>query len=165
MKRIPLTQGKFAIIDDEDFDEISKYRWHYHKGSYGRNGYAKRDVYLGGGRKNAKLKSIYMHHIIDVPAGMFVDHINGDRLDNRRINLRPCTNRQNQQNRKIQKSTSGFKGVHIKSSKNTWEVRITINGKTTYIGRSKDKVTAAKMYDTAAKKYFGDFARLNFGVS
>lgn len=162
MKCIELTQNRYAIVDDEDFEELSQYKWHYAKGSYGREGYAKRDIYLGGGRKNAKLKTIWMHHIINVPKGMLVDHINGDRLDNRRSNLRICTPSQNQQNRKIQKSLSGFKGVSFRSRKNCWEVNITINGKAIYIGSSKDKVMAAKMYDKAANNYFGSFARLNF---
>lgn len=162
MKQIKLTQGKYAIVDDEDFEELSKYNWHYAKGSYGREGYAKRDIYLGGGRKNMKLQHVWMHHLMDVPKGMSVDHINGDRLDNRRSNLRMCTNTQNQQNRKVQKSLSGFKGVSFKPKKKAWEARITVNGKTLYAGRSKDKVTTAIMYDEAAKKYFGVFARLNF---
>jgi len=92
MKKIKLSQGKVTLVDDEDFDLLSKYRWHYHTGC--RCEYARRSTW-----KDGKVGTIYMHQmIINTPPGLETDHINGNKLDNRRENLRICTTRENQHN-------------------------------------------------------------------
>ena len=99
------------------------------------------------------------------PLGMQVDHINGDRLDNRRENLRIVTNWQNQMNRGMTiNNSSGYKGVRLRRS-GKWEAQIRVNKKAIFLGRFYDKLDAAHAYDDAAKKYFGEFARLNFPES
>jgi len=93
MKKIQLTQGKFAIVDDVDFAKANKYKWYATKSSY--NWYAAR-----GNRVNGQVKTIYMHRfIMNCPTGMEVDHKNTNSLDNRRENLRNCTRKENLQNR------------------------------------------------------------------
>lgn len=146
MKTIALTQGKVAIVDDEDFEELSKYKW-----CYSSCGYAKRT-----------LKNIRMHKVIMNAGDRWVDHINGDRLDNRKENLRFCNKIENQRNRKLGKNnTSGYKGLLWREKRNRWEVYISINKKQTYIGMFKEKKDAAEAYNKAAKIYYGDFAKLN----
>lgn len=102
MKKIKLTQGKYAIVDDEDFEWLNQWKWCYCK-------YVIRDIIL-----NKKNKRIYMHRLImNTPEKMQTDHINGNKLDNRRNNLRICTQSQNNMNRKISKlNTSGYRGIY-----------------------------------------------------
>ena len=103
-----------------------------------------------------------MHReIINAPAGMQIDHINGNGLDNRKANLRLCNNAQNQQNRrKRSRATSLFKGVGWHD--NRWRARITVNGKQIEIGRFKSEFLAAEAYDQKAIELFSEFANLNF---
>jgi len=105
-----------------------------------------------------------MHRLImDPPRGYVVDHINGDGLDNRRANLRLATHAQNGRNRrKIKKGISKYKGVSWEESTGKWRALIHVDRKKISLGCYKDEVTAAKVYDKAAKKYHGEFARLNF---
>jgi len=115
--------------------------------------------------KKEKRKNAYMHHmVIDIPAGMYCDHINHNGLDNRKANLRPATNTQNVWHRRKfrRPSRSKYKGVDWAKDMKRWRVRITVNGKRMYLGSFKNEVEAAKAYDIAAKKYHGDFAALNF---
>jgi hypothetical protein len=148
-KSIPLTQGKFALVDDEDFDKLNQHKWQYHLG------YAIRRV-LG--------KTIYMHNeVIGRKDGFEVDHISRKTLDNRRKNLRHATKAQNGINRGPNKNnTSGFKGVSWSKDKNKWDSQIAVSGKHILIGRFHDPKEAAKAYDEAARKHFGEFAYLNF---
>src|SRR5258708_6156443 len=99
MKEIQLTQGKVCLIDNEDFERISKYRWQYN------GNYASRKI---------ENTTLYMHSfMINVPKGKYTEHINGNPLDNRRKNLRICSKAENMKNQKLSKlSTSGFKGVY-----------------------------------------------------
>jgi|SRR5690606_5995401 len=153
-KEIPLTQGKVAIVDDEDFEWLSRYRWAYNK----RLGYAQRSI-----RKDGKLASLAMHRaIMQPPPGMQVDHINGDRLDNRRCNLRIVTNQQNSFNRQPQKATSQYKGVGWYKPYQKWRAKIKINGKTKHLGYFDDEKEAALAYDRAARELFGEYAKTNF---
>jgi hypothetical protein len=152
MKKISLTNGGFAIVDDDNFDEIIKYSWQNNG-----VGYATR----GGGRG----KTIRMHRsIMDVSdPKIHIDHINMDKLDNRKCNLRLSNPSLNHANMAKQKNRSSkYKGVSWDKWTNSWKVKVRCNYKIYNIGRSNDEVEAAKMYDKKAKELFGNFARLNF---
>lgn len=159
MAEINLTQGKTALIDDEDFESLSKFKWHAYKNR--NKWYAKRALPKNG--KHDKQHGVKMHRVIlnVSDSKTQVDHINGNGLDNRKENLRPATIAQNTQNRdRTVKNKSGYKGVRQRGKK--WTATIAWNGKQYYIGTFKTKEEAAKAYDTAALKIFGEFARLNF---
>jgi len=153
-KRIPLTQEQFTIVDDADFKWLNQWKWHYQS-----KGYAARSV-----QKNGKTRLILMHRaILGVPAGMYSDHINGDRLDNRRMNLRICTNSQNSMNRRKRSGCSSiYKGVYWEKAINKWRARIKLHGKRKDIGYFDDEQEAARAYDQAALELFGKFAQLNY---
>lgn len=156
MKKIQLGKGEFTLVDDEDFCKLSLIKWRILKA----RGYTKDYVY---GYISSKKRHIFLHRFLMNPQiGMVVDHINGDGLDNRKKNLRICTTQENSRSRRfLQKNnTTGYQGV--KKNKNGWESQIKVNGKMKYLGYSKDKTKAAKIYDEAAKKYHGEFATLNF---
>lgn len=161
MKTIELSKGKngrVTLVDDEDFEELNQYIWHY------SNGYAKRSEYADG--RGSERTIFIMHRVImNTPEGMLVDHINHDTLDNRKVNLRNCTKGDNQQNVNHHKdSTSGYKGVAWDSSRGRWVARIMGNGKSIFLGRFTSPEDAARAYDSAAVKYHGEFARLNFST-
>lgn len=105
-----------------------------------------------------------MHKVIcPVPEGMIVDHINGNTLDNRKVNLRPATNKQNRWNSKKNiNGKSKYKGLSWDPTSKSWRVRIVDDGRKIHLGKYKDEIEAAKVYDKAAKKYRGQYARLNF---
>lgn len=153
MKKIPLTQGKFALVDDEDYAEISKFKWH------SSHGYAQ-----AGKKVSGKWVMIYLHRVVNMtPAGMYTDHINGNKLDNRRGNLRTCTKSQNSMNRGATKQNrNGIKGVSYISSRRKWGVQIEYGGKSKRIGYFDSSNEALLAYNIAAKKYHGEFARLNY---
>ena len=147
--------GKFAIVDVDDYEKITRWKWQYIN-----SGYANRVTNKGG---RGKWVNVLMHRvIIDAPDDMKVDHINGNKLDNRKCNLRLATTTQNcQYKRQARNNTSGFKGVTKNSRGNTWLAHININGKPTYLGSYPDAVTAAFVYNERAEKEFGEFALLN----
>lgn len=153
MYRIPLSKGKYAIVDREIFDKLSKRKWHFN----GR--YAARHI------KGNNRKLLLMHRVIlETSKGLETDHINGDKLDNRRSNLRECTVSQNAMNKKVNlSSSSGYKGVQSfkEGSGKKWRVQIILNNKKIELGYFNDKEEAALAYNEAAKKYFGEFACLN----
>lgn len=157
MKSIDLTRGKLTFIDDEDFAHVSKLNWFSQK--VGRRWYAACDLRSRGGAY------ILLHRfILSAPEGKEVDHKNGDGLDNRRDNLRICSVKNNRRafRRKIIGCSSRFRGVRWHTLRNKWSAQIKTNGKQFYLGLFTDEVDAAIAYDTAAKKYFGEFASLNF---
>jgi hypothetical protein len=162
LKKIPLTKGKYTVVDDEDFKWLSKFNWclALTRGS----GYAVRQI-----GTNQKSKHLSMHRAIMQPTeGMYVDHINRDTLDNRRANLRICTNKQNVINSKLRSdSTSGYRGVGWSKQKKKWQARIHNNGHLYHLGFFEKPEHAALVYDFAASEMFGEFAYLNFegGVS
>jgi hypothetical protein len=133
-RTIPLTQGKVAIVDAEDYESLSAHRWLVTSLKYA--------VRRFGGRP------VYMHRIIlNAPKGIQVDHINGDGLDNRRENLRLATNAQNGRNRKAQKNnTSGFKGVTYSHQEKHWRAQIMANGRNIYLGYFTCPVKAHAAY-------------------
>lgn len=154
MRQIPLTQNSIATVDDADYEYLIQWKW-YMSGK----GYAVRDASVTEGRA-----TILMHRVIlDAPAGAQVDHINQDKLDNRRSNLRLATDQENKRNRPTQKnSTSGYKGVCWHAQKNKWRAQIYTDRHQIHIGCFEDKHEAAHAYDTAAKQLFGEYAYLNF---
>ena len=158
-RRIPLTQGKYAIVDPDEYHHLSKHKWHtVRKGDIF---YAVRTAVTIAGRKR-----IHMHRcILKVPDGIFVDHINQDGLNNRKANLRPANPAQNMCNRSKYKNgsfSSKYKGVTRIRGKKPWQAHITVNRRTISLGSFRDEIDAAKAYDRAAKKYHGQFAALNF---
>jgi len=159
-RRITLTQGKYAIVDCDDYFELIKYKWHAYR--CGNTFYASRSIRTKDGKKHG----FNMHRqVLKVPDGMFVDHINRNGLDNRKANLRPATFNQNMRNRgeyKVRNCTSKYKGVTWHREGKCWQARIIGNHKYIHLGSFRDELKAAKAYDKAAIKYHGEFAALNF---
>jgi len=156
MKRIPLNHGQTALIDNSDYKLIKEYKWRIDKGNSCY--YAITNTINAEGKK----VPIRMHTILmNTPPGMQVDHINGDGLDNRRCNLRICTNSQNRMNQHKAIGRSKYKGVTWHSIGKKWQARININGKHTHLGLFKKEENAAEAYNRAAKEHFGEFANLN----
>ncbi len=160
--RIPLTRGKYAIVDPDDYRRLSKHKW-YAAGSPGNCYYAVRAVIT----KNGKKRRLHMHReVIKAPDNLLVDHINRNSLDNRKANLRPATPSQNGRNRaKYINGTysSKYKGVTLhRGKKKPWGAHIQVNHKLISLGSFDDEIRAAKAYDRAARRYHGEFAVLNF---
>lgn len=159
-KRINLTQGKSVIVDDDDYEWLSKNNWYAHK--QGKTWYAKRTTSI-----NYHVTIIHMHREImglGIDNGkVYVDHIDGNGLNNAKSNLRLCTKAQNGMNRGPQRdNSSGYKGVGWDRSRHKWRAQITVNGKNTFIGRYNTKEKAARAYDKKAKELYGEFAYTNF---
>lgn len=153
MKIIKLTKGKLAIVDDDNYDELIKYKWYCNSGGYAlRRDYTTKDKIF-----------IWMHRLINnTPRNLETDHVNGNRLDNRKSNLRSCTIKQNRQNRSVNRNkiNTKYKGIHLHG--NNWRAQIKINGILKTIGMYKSEIDAACAYDKYAKKEFGEFAKCNF---
>lgn len=151
VKRIALSQGKYAIVDDEDFEELNLYKWSLKKDSKSKRGlcYAIRSEYPD--KDWNKSKTVIMHRVIMNAGGNeIIDHINGDGLDNRKENLRVVSNRANLNNRHSKKK-SKYPGIYF-SKKKRWIARITINGKRKYIGSFKNEKEAYKAYKNEYNK-------------
>ena len=150
--KIPLGHSNlFVLVDKEDYEKLSKFHWSL------SNSYARRPKYIG----NSKNTSIMMHReIMKAPKGIEIDHINHDKLDNRKANLRLVTKQQNAFNRLPRPNASGYKGVYL-DHRGMWRVVMFINGKTRYFGAFKDPMVAAKRYNEIAKQYHGEYAYEN----
>lgn len=139
-----------ALVSDEDFEELSKYKWHLHTtrfGDYARTSSPKR----------------YMHTFLMNPEhGYEIDHQDGDGLNNQRSNMRICTSSQNKANQNVRSdNVSGFKGVSWDKSRGKWLVQTHYRGKSKYIGRFTDKLEAARVYNETVIDLFGEFAKVN----
>lgn len=154
MKHIPLTQNKVAIVDDNDYETISQYKWYCVGGRY-----AARDI-----RINKKRVCIYMHrYILGNNKKFDVDHINHDGLDNRKENLRLCTTSENMGNQRIQIKSkySKYKGVTFDINRKKWQSKIMKNKKTIHLGRFDCEEDAADAYNKKALELFGEYAFIN----
>lgn len=142
--------GLVALVSDEDYDMVSRHRWHI-AGEY---------VATNLPRNGGPSRKLYLHTLI---AGIkMVDHANGSKLDCQRHNLRPVTNALNMANSaKRLIATSRFKGVYWQRSRSVWAARIKIDGRHHWLGRFADEADAARAYDAAARSAWGEFARLN----
>lgn len=158
VKQIPLTQGKFTIVDDEDYSDVSKHKWLYHKSS---GGYALRTVCEKGNSKNRQ--TVILHRVImRAKTGEQVDHINNDSLDNRRCNLRITTSSGNSKNRsKLRPLSSIYKGVHWCKRSKLFVAKIKKDYKVYPLGYFKCEKEAALVYNEAALRMHGEFAKLN----
>jgi hypothetical protein len=154
MKEIELTQGQVAIVDDEDFEYLSQWKWYanFHKrcGKF----YARANI--GNGKK------LQMHRVvIKCPQSFEVDHINHNTLDNQKDNLRIATKSENQMNAIINSVNKiGMKGVTLRRGE--YHVTITKNKKRIYLGKFENANQAGHVYDIYARELFGEYALLNF---
>jgi hypothetical protein len=149
-KEIILSQGKVALVDDEDYEWLNQWKWWFNS-----RGYAHRIIYENGKQKG----HIYMHRLIlNTPSDLDVDHINHDGLDNRRSNLRQCTRSQNLANQKMRKiNTSGKKGVSWHKTNKKWSANIGFNHKLIHIGYFDNICDASIAYKNKAHELYGDF--------
>lgn len=158
MKEIKLTQGKVALVDDEDFDRLNQFKWYAMRD--GCTFYAARGV---GGRKNKATE--WMHRVImNTPVEMDTDHKDGDGLNNQKHNLRNCTRSQNLANKKSRPgSVSKYIGVHKGNNKKKefWRAQLRKNGKSIHVGCFATEEQAALAYNEKAKEIHGEFAKLN----
>lgn len=141
-----------SLIDAEDLAKVSHINWFLDS-----RGYVCKNEYLG----NQKWAGLKLHRVImDAPDDLHVDHINLNKLDNRKSNLRLATPAQNARNRdKLSNNTSGYKGVSAAGAK--WQANIRFNNHLYFLGNYENKEDAAKAYNVKAAEYFGEFARLN----
>lgn len=153
--RVPLTQGKFAVIDALDAERVLGFgKWRIIQGRY-----VGRSVKIPGTRKS---NTVYLHHFLSgCPED--TDHIDRDTLNNRRKNLRCATRAQNTANSVRRRSnTSGFKGVGWHKRGGRWRAQIRIKGRQIHLGHFSTAEEAARAYDDAARAEWGEFAYLNF---
>jgi len=159
MKTISLTQNKVALVDDADYNFLNCFKWYAKK--MGHSYYAMRHSNIG----NGKQKTEYMHRVIlgfQPDDKRQTDHIDGNGLNNQRSNLRVCTVTQNQQySRKQVTGKSRYKGVNWDCRDCRWKSQIQVNGQKIHLGLFLSEVKAAQVYDVAAIKHFGEFARTN----
>jgi hypothetical protein len=157
VKEIELTQGQVARVDDEDYEWLSKWKWH---ASWQPHTLSYMAAYKTSGMPR---RTLLMHRLIlNAPDGMFVDHEDHDTLNNQRHNIRLATPLQNQFNRrKLRPFSSIHKGVCWHQLTNKWRAEINVDGRKLHLGLFANEEDAARAYNEAAKKYQGEFAYLN----
>lgn len=154
MKQIPLTRGKVALVDDEDYEELSKHKW-----QCDGKGYAFRTT----GSKPRR--HIFMARLVmEAPHGSWVDHIDHNTLNNQKSNLRFCNRSESSMNqcKRSDQASSKFKGVHWCTNQRRWIALIYLKKKRIHIGSFRQEEDAARAYDSAAVRLFGKFAYPNF---
>ena len=144
--------------DDEDYEYLIQYKWYLNARDNGRYNYVRRENYGKHG------EPISMHRdVMKAKKGEYIDHIDHNCLNNQKYNLRICTHKDNSRNSLLRRdSKSGFKGVCWHKRGKKWSAQITVYYKKIHLGLFSDKIKAPKVYDEAAKKYFGEFAHTNF---
>ena len=153
-REIPLTQGQIALVDDEDYERASQYKWHA--------------MNKGGGKYYAvgwvDGRDVFLHvFLMNPPFGMEVDHIDGNGLNCQKSNMRLATHANNLKNmNKHRDNTSGFKGVALHKSTGKYQANIWVDGVQHYLGLFILAEEAAHVYDDSARFYHGEFASLNF---
>lgn len=148
--RFHLTKGKTAIVNLEDWPQVQEMAWYAKQGKAG--------VWYAANKIRQRVT--YLHRLL-MPQAKLIDHRNGDGLDNRRSNLRECTQNQNCQNTKVRKGRR-FKGCYFSVQARMFIAAIHYQGKKIHLGSFNNQISAAIAYDKAALKYYGEFARLNF---
>ena len=169
MEKIPLSQGKVAVVDDEDYDWLMEWKWHYVE--YATNyGAARTQLkeelkreWNGVPQKKINMnRAIWEKHNGPIEGDLVVNFTNGDGLDLRKENLRLATRSQKQWSQKVRpRGTSQYKGVCWFKQSRKWLAQIVVNYKVIRLGFFEDEKEAARAYNKAARKYFGEFARLN----
>lgn len=156
MKIITLTQSKSTVVDDEDFDELSKYKWYAIRN--GRTFYAGRKINTEKGRR-----ILFMHNcILSTTKETTVDHVDCDGLNNQKSNLRLAVGGQNNMNRRTPRNnTSGFKGVSFRKDIKRWAARIRIEKVDLHLGFYDTPQEAHSAYQEAATQHHGSFARFS----
>ena len=162
MKKIPLTRGLFATVDDDDYDALMKQKW--------RAVASNHTFYALGStsRKDSpeyRQHALFMHRVVNkTPEGFYTDHINGDGLDNRKCNLRTCSPQENNRNRRAKKgSKSKFKGIVWRPKIKRWEAKAVIDKKYYYLGSFVNEIDAANAYNEFVRNNFGEFCYKNKG--
>ncbi|MCL2932628.1 MAG: hypothetical protein MGG11_10310 [Trichodesmium sp. MAG_R03] len=154
-KKILITRGQIVIVDEQDYQELSQYKW------YLIDGFAARTI-----KKDDKRTTIYMHRVImDAPMGISVYHINHNKLDNQRENLRLVKGSARMHRRPSVKHSSKYRGVYWCKDKRKWIAEIKVYKKQIRLGRFEVEKDAAIAYDEAARKYYGSLARTNFATN
>ena len=156
MKEIKLTRGKVALVDDADFEWLSKFRWRYSSAGYAVH------TTLAKDSPDRKRKVYYMHKLILKPAeGLLTDHIDGNKLNNQRSNLRECTPSQNRMNQgKNRNNKIGFKGVRIHKRTGRFMAGIGFQNKYIYLGMRATAEEAHQLYVEACKRLHGEFGKV-----
>lgn len=156
MKVIHLTNGKECLVDDEDYEYLNQWSWGEGSWGYARRGKPKHE--------DGRSSIILMHRVIlKVPDNLLSDHIDGNRLNNQKSNLRIATPSENQMNKsKRVDNKSGFIGVSFDNYNKKWKAQAMLNGRQKFLGLFKTAVEAAKIRDSFVKNYYGEFGKLNF---
>lgn len=152
MRTIELSNGELVLVDRSCFEDVIKYKWFKHSGGYA---FTKHDG-----------RFLYMHRLINnTPDGMITDHINGNKLDNRRSNLRTCTSSQNMYNSDRKRGAIKYRGVTKYKTSGKFQSRIKIDGYHKHLGLFDTEEEAALTYNLAAEEHHGEFAKLNKGIT
>lgn len=159
MKTITLTQGFETSVDDEDIDWLRQFSWYSHVKK-------RKSTIVYAVRKDSKktvsmAKSILVRHGLWIE-GYEIDHIDGNRLNNQKSNLRLATSSQNQANQLPRIASSKYKGVSWESSRSMWRADIRVNRRRIFLGRYNSEIDAAIAYDIKALEVFGSFSKINF---
>lgn len=159
MCEIELTKGMKALVDDEDYERLSAHSWAFNS----QGGYAVRK----GSKTRGEPRTVQMHReVLQVSEGDQIDHINGNRLDNQKANLRVVDVQKNAFNRRKPNvfCTSQYKGVYKRKNRPSWNARIKYNDKHIELGTYRDETYAAAVYNFAASVFFGEYMRGNEGT-